>query len=182
MKRVGVNLLNLTVGSQGWWERVLKCEIYFNTILYLLNTTFFLKSTLKTVPTNTSVSYGNISIAIDNISMWELNSVGHMKGNVLQLSYHIPSAAIPFLWTVSEELYISKQEVGIFISSGNKERSKGALHKIGPFLSLSLESPYPPACLLLGDIVDLHCWTLNQVKREDLLVWGQILPTWKMFF
>ena len=89
MKRLGVDLLNLTVGYQDWWERIFKCEIYFNTILYLLNTTFLknaLKTALKTVPTSMSYCRYNVSMVIDNWSMWEVSSVGHMKGNVLQLS------------------------------------------------------------------------------------------------
>lgn len=64
-----------------------------------------------------------------------------------------------------QKRFISKQWVGIFISSGNKECCNGAIHKIGHF-SLSLESLCPLACLFIGDIADLHwCRTLNWKRR-----------------
>ena len=78
-----------------------------------------------------------------------------------------------------QKRFLSKQELGIFISSGNKECSNGKTRKIGPFLSLSPESPLLLACLLLGDIVDLYFWTLNQAKRQDLKFGGKFYLHWK---
>lgn len=121
----------------------------------------------------------NVSLVIDNWSMWEVSSVGHMKEMFLSFPTIFPlQQSLSF--ESFQKRFLSKQELGIFISSRNRECSNGKTHKIGPFLSLSPESPpHLLACLLLADIVDLHCWTLDQAKRQDLKFGGIFYLHWK---
>ena len=55
-----------------------------------------------------------------------------------------------------QKSFVSRQYIGVFISSGNKECSNGAIHEIGPFLSVSLEKLCLLAYLPLEDIAEPH--------------------------
>lgn len=58
-----------------------------------------------------------------------------------------------------------------------------SIHNLGPFLSLCLESPYPLAGLLIGDVVDLHCCrTLNQAHEKACRFGGKFYPNGKCFY
>lgn len=54
------------------------------------------------------------------------------------------SSVFPQQWSLFSELFrksfISRQNVGIFLSSGSEECSNGAIHEMSPFLSVFLEN------------------------------------------